>query len=53
MNCFDPRLKTHKLKGRWSEHWAFSISYSHRVVFVFMGNGTVGFIEIGDHDIYD
>lgn len=30
-NQFDPRLKTHKLKGR--EEWSFVITYKIRVIF--------------------
>ncbi len=51
-NCFDPRLKTHKLKGTLKGYWSFSITYSHRVLFEFLGEGVVGFINVGDHSIY-
>ena len=51
-NCFDPRLETHKLSGKWQGYWAFSISQSHRVMFLFMENGQVGFVNAGDHSIY-
>ena len=51
-DCFDPRLKTHKLKGKWRGNWSFSLTYSHRVLFEFMEDGTVGFIDVGDHSIY-
>ncbi len=32
-DIFDKRLKTHKLKGELSDYYAFSISYSDRIVF--------------------
>ena len=51
-NCFDPRLKTHKLGGKQKKYWSFSITHSYRVLFEFLGKGRVGFIDIGDHDIY-
>ena len=51
-NAFDPRLKTHKLKGRFSGFWSFSISYSHRIVFTFESADTVVFHDIGDYSVY-
>lgn len=51
-NCFNPRLKTHKLKGRLKGCWSFSLTYSERVLFEFIDSETVGFIGIGDHAIY-
>lgn len=52
-NPFNPKLKTHKLKGRLKEYWAFSISYSDRILFRFLDKGRVFFIDIGDHSIYE
>lgn len=49
-NIFDKRLKTHHLKGNLKEFYAFSISYSHRIVFKIVEPDSVYFIEIGDHD---
>lgn len=51
-NPFDPKLKTHKLKGALSEYWSFSIDYSHRILFEFYEDGSVGFIDAGLHSIY-
>lgn len=51
-NCFDSQLKTHKLAGKFKNYWSFSLTYSHRVVFQFLGKGKVGFIDVGDHSIY-
>lgn len=34
-NPFDPKLKTHKLKGRLKDYWVFSINYSDRILFGF------------------
>jgi mRNA-degrading endonuclease YafQ of YafQ-DinJ toxin-antitoxin module len=50
-NIFDERLKTHKLKGNLKDYYAFSISYSDRIVFKILNNEGVYFIEIGGHDI--
>lgn len=51
-NPFDPRLKTHKLKGRFKEFWSFSITYKYRIVFEFAEGQIVYFHSIGDHDVY-
>lgn len=49
---FDPRLKTHKLSGSLRGYWAFSLTYSDRVVFRFIKRDEVIFYKIGSHDIY-
>lgn len=51
-NLFDSRLKTHKLKGNLKDYWSFSISHSDRILFRFMDNETVFFIDVGDHSVY-
>lgn len=51
-NCFDEKLKTHKLKGHLENYWAFSVNYSHRIMFEFTEENSVGFIDIGTHSIY-
>lgn len=51
-DCFDPRLKAHKLSGKLGKYWSFSLTDSHRVLFQFLGEGKVGFIDIGDHSVY-
>ena len=51
-NPFDPKLKTHKLKGAKKEYWAFSISYHYRIGFTFVSGDLVRFHAIGTHDIY-
>lgn len=50
---FDPRLRTHKLKGALDGFWSFSITYSYRIIFDFADDQTIRFYTIGDHDIYD
>ena len=52
-NCFDPRLKTHKLTGELKGCWSFSITHSHRVLFEFLDHETVLFVDVGDHSIYE
>ncbi len=53
LDPFDPRLKTHKLSGSLDGFWAFSITYSHRIIFDFAEANTVRFYRIGTHDVYD
>jgi len=51
-NCFDTRLKTHKLSGKYQNYWSFSINYAQRVMFEIIGEYKVRFINVGDHNIY-
>ena len=51
-NIYDPRLKTHKLKGELKEFYAFSISYHWRIVFHLEDKNTVVFDTIGTHAVY-
>lgn len=52
-NPFDPKLKTHKLKGRLDGFLSFSIGYKYRIIFEFGKNKkNVYFHSVGDHDIY-
>lgn len=46
------KLKVHKLKGRLSDFYSFSVTYSHRVVFSYESKTDVVFLAIGDHDVY-
>lgn len=48
-NPFDPRLRTHQLKGR--DEWSFLITYDIRVIFVWKKD-TVLLVNIGDHSVY-
>jgi addiction module RelE/StbE family toxin len=50
-NPLDGRLKTHKLTGKLSGLWAFSVAYDCRVVFKFYDNNKSALlIDIGTHD---
>jgi addiction module RelE/StbE family toxin len=51
-NCFDPRLKTHKLTGTLKNYWAFSVTHSDRVLFGFINEKEIIFYKIGSHEIY-
>ena len=49
---FDHRLKTHKLHGKDSKYWAFSVDNRYRIKFIFIAEEHVLFLDIGTHDIY-
>ncbi len=51
-NPANPQLKTHKLKGVLQNYWSFSINYYLRVMFEFIDEESIGFIDIGTHEIY-
>lgn len=51
-NCFDSKLDTHKLKGKLRDYWSFSITHKNRIMFRFLENNSVLFIDVGDHSIY-
>jgi addiction module RelE/StbE family toxin len=52
-DAFDPRLKTHKLKGDLSGSWACSLGYDLRIVFQFVdheGAEAILLQTVGTHD---
>ena len=49
---FDPRLKTHKLKGRLKGVWSFSVTHAHRVLITFPQPGVALLHDVGTHDVY-
>lgn len=51
-NPFDPTLKTHKLSGKLSQLWSFSIDFDNRVVFYFTDQNPkqAVFVDIGTHN---
>ncbi len=51
-NPFDPRLRTHKLKGELAGAWSYSVNRSYRVLFRFLTDHEVLYYDIGTHDIY-
>jgi len=52
-NPFDPKLKTHKLKGRLSNFLSFSIGRKYRIIFeLTKDRKTAYFYSVGDHAIY-
>ncbi len=51
-NPFEKSLKMHKLSGQLSDYWSFSINYHLRVMFYFVQEDIVNFVDIGTHGIY-
>lgn len=51
-NPFDPRLRTHKLKGNLRHLWSFSVTEAHRVLVSFPKPGVAILQDIGTHDVY-
>ncbi|MDZ7760063.1 MAG: type II toxin-antitoxin system mRNA interferase toxin, RelE/StbE family [Desulfovermiculus sp.] len=52
---FDPKLKSHKLRGRLSGLWACYVEYDCRIVFAFhempdQDSDLIVLIDIGKHD---
>ena len=51
-NPFDPRLRTHKLKGNLNNFWSFSVTDAHRALVTFPQAGVALLHDIGTHDVY-
>jgi addiction module RelE/StbE family toxin len=47
---FHPSLKTHALSGNLESCWSLSITYEYRLLFKFIGEERVLFIDLGNHD---
>jgi addiction module RelE/StbE family toxin len=52
-NIFDPRLRTHKLKGGLNGFLSFSINQKYRLIFEIRNKRVIWFLSVGDHSIYD
>lgn len=50
-NNHDPRLKTHRLTGKFAGYWAFSINYQYRIIFKYVKED-IWFMDVGTHEIY-
>lgn len=52
-DAFDPRLRTHKLKGKLEGSWACSAGYDLRILFSFVqheGSEAILLETLGTHD---
>lgn len=50
LNPSDPRLKTHALTGRLKGLHSFSLNYSKRAIFMYVGREKALFVDVGAHD---
>lgn len=48
-NPFSSTLRTHKLSGKLKDLWSFSVEYDTRVIFYFVDENRVIFLDIGTH----
>jgi plasmid maintenance system killer protein len=46
-------LKVHKLRGKLSKMYSFSVAYNIRIVFMYENKKSVILLNIGDHSVYD
>ena len=46
------QLKVHKLHGKFSNCFSFSVDYKTRIVFEYESKNSAVLLVIGDHDIY-
>ena len=52
-DAFDPRLRTHRLKGPLASSWACSVGYDIRIVFAFVeweGKEAILLQTVGTHE---
>lgn len=47
------QLRVHKLHGKFSKFYSFSVNYKTRIVFEYVSKTEVALLSIGDHDIYN
>lgn len=45
-------LKVHKLHGKFSNYYSFSLNYTMRVIFSFQSKDEIVLYYVGNHDIY-
>jgi addiction module RelE/StbE family toxin len=51
-NPFASILKTHKLKGKLKNYWAYSVDNNYRILFRFINRDKVIYFDIGTHEVY-
>jgi len=51
-DAFDPRLRTHKLKGSLEGYCSYSVNLQYRVLFRFINSYEVIYYDVGTHSIY-
>ena len=51
-DSFAKSLRTHKLKGPLDDYWAYSVNLDYRILFRFINDYEVMYLDIGTHEIY-
>ena len=51
-DAYDPRLRTHSLKGELQGYYSYSVNNAYRVLFRFVHVDEVVYYDIGTHGIY-
>lgn len=49
-NPHHPLLRVHRLKGERDQYWSFSVSGDIRIVFQYLDDDQVLFVDIGSHN---
>ena len=52
-NPSEPRLRTHKLHGRFAGYWAFTVAFDCRIIVRYGKTDEIFLIAIGNHGMYD
>lgn len=45
-------LKVHKLQGKFTDRFSFSVNYNTRIIFKYLTKNEVALLFVGDHDLY-
>ena len=45
-------LKVHKLRGRLSRRYSFSVNFKYRILFTYISKQEACFLVVGDHAVY-
>ena len=51
-NMYDPKLRTHRLKGKLHWYFSFSVDYSYRIMFEILDTDDIVFVNVWGHSIY-
>lgn len=45
-------LKVHKLHGKFTDRFSFSVNYKTRIIFKYLTKDEIALLFVGDHDLY-
>lgn len=46
------QLRVHKLRGRLKDCYSCSVTYNHRLVFIYETKQRIAVLSVGTHDVY-